>query len=119
VKTESGSSKCVARAFEHVNSYQVIEHVDKPYSALKELIKACSEHLVICLAHRLRANARGETHKTQFAGTRFVQALGFFQTHVSGNLYFRTGISRKRTTPLSFLPEEIAVQVFRRRCIIK
>jgi hypothetical protein len=34
---------CSARAFEHVKSYHVIEHVDKPYLALKELSMACSK----------------------------------------------------------------------------
>jgi hypothetical protein len=110
---------CSARAFEHVKSYHVIEHADKPYLALKELIRACSKHLLIRCPRRFRANARGETHKTQFTRTWFVQASGFFQTHFSDNLYFRTGIYRKRTSPLSFLPEEIVVEVFRGRCIIK
>jgi ubiquinone/menaquinone biosynthesis C-methylase UbiE len=103
------------RAFKHVKSYHAIEHVDKPYLALKELIRVCDSHLIIKCPHRFSLNAKAKTHKNQLTRTWFVKALGFFQTYFSGTLYFRTGISRKQTL-FWFIPEEITVEVFRGRC---
>jgi ubiquinone/menaquinone biosynthesis C-methylase UbiE len=103
------------RAFRHVKSYHVIEHVDKPYLALKELIRVSDCHVVIRCPHRFGEHATKKTHKNLFTRTWFVKALGFFQMYFGGRLYFRTGISRKRMT-LPFLPDEITVEVFRGRC---
>lgn len=103
------------RAFKHVKSYHVIEHVDKPYLALKELIRVSDRHVVIRCPHRFGLNAKGKTHKNLFTRTWFVKALAFFQTYFDGSLYFRTGISVKQTF-FWFIPEEITVEVFRGRC---
>jgi ubiquinone/menaquinone biosynthesis C-methylase UbiE len=103
------------RTFRHVKSYHVIEHVDKPYLALKELIRVSDCHVVIKCPHRFGMNAKGKTHKNLFTRTWFVRALTFFQTYFSDALYFRTGISRKQTF-FWFVPEEITVEVFRGRC---
>jgi ubiquinone/menaquinone biosynthesis C-methylase UbiE len=101
------------RTFEHVKSYHVIEHVDKPYLALKELIRVSNYHVVIKCPHRFGKHAKGATHKNHFTRTWFVRALNSLQKRFGGNLYFRTGYSKQRIFPLSFLPEEIIVEVFR------
>jgi ubiquinone/menaquinone biosynthesis C-methylase UbiE len=105
------------RTFRHVKSYHVIEHVDKPYLALKELIRVSDYHVTVKCPHRFGMNAKGGAHKNHlFTRTWFVKALHFFQTYFSDRLYFRTGISEKRTF-FWFLPEEITVEVFRGRSI--
>jgi ubiquinone/menaquinone biosynthesis C-methylase UbiE len=102
------------RAFRRVKCYHVIEHVDKPYLALKELIRVSDYHVIIKCPHRFGMNAKEKAHKTLFTRTWFVKALRLFQTYFSGNLYFRTGVSRRRAF-FWFIPEEITVEVFRGR----
>jgi hypothetical protein len=97
------------RTFSFVNCSHTIEHVDKPFLALKELVRVADRHVVIHCPHRFGWNSRGD--KNRINRSWFVSALTNLQAQFEP-LYFRTGISRKRTF-LFFVPEEIEVEVFR------
>jgi len=58
-----------------VNCSHVIEHVDKPFALMKELIRVSKRYVIIKCPHRYAVNAKFHMHKNVFNLKWFEQAL--------------------------------------------
>jgi ubiquinone/menaquinone biosynthesis C-methylase UbiE len=97
-----------SRVFESVYCYHVLEHLENPFAALKELIRVSFYYVECAVPYGNHPYSHIDTdHKSFFTEAWFKKALAQFKCG------YGTRLRLDNERPIYYLPIEILVQVYK------
>lgn len=76
--------------FGYVISKHVLEHVDNPFSFLKELARVSCDRVAVIVPHRFDKGAKTPSHKTFWSVTRLYNMINRLENIYSANAFVLT-----------------------------